>query len=69
MKVFYNNNFSGHWPVGTSAVIVASNQEEAKRMLEDQLSTEGLKQECDIDDFVEINSDAQSVIILQNGDY
>ena len=25
MNVYYNNSFTGHWPVGTAAIVVAPN--------------------------------------------
>ena len=42
MKVFVCTDFEGHWPVGTSAVIVAENEEQARQQLIEGLKQEGL---------------------------
>ncbi len=31
MKTFYTNDFTGHYPVGTAAVVIAKDGEDARR--------------------------------------
>lgn len=38
MKVFTTNDFKGHWPVGSAAVITAESEEQARRLLWEQIS-------------------------------
>ena len=70
MKVFYATGFKGHWPVGTSAVIVARNKDEAYVLLTNTLIGKGLPQSKDQDfQLEELSTDSTHVIILQDGDY
>lgn len=68
MRVFYNRSFAGHWPVGTSAVVVAVNPEAAARALEDALREANLGQVVQTHEMIELEL-APQVVILQNGDY
>jgi hypothetical protein len=67
-KVYTVTGFDGHWPVGTSAVIVADNMKHATTMLEEELTKRGLKigDSCKI---VRLPLTTDSVHILQDGDY
>lgn len=69
MRVFYTNDFRGHWPVGTSAVIVARNIDEAYTLMTSQLIAMGLG--ADNSDFTikELPTDSTQVVVLQDGDY
>jgi len=69
MKVFTNNKFNGYYPVGSAAIIIASNKEEAAGRLSYQLNHMGLAQQINPDDMVEINIDSEKVIILCDGEY
>lgn len=69
MKIFYCTNFRGVYPVGTSAVIVATSIGLAAYMLEQELKKAGLEQNISANDLVEINPFEQQVLILNNGDY
>lgn len=69
MKVFYCNNFEGHWPVGAAAVVVAKDMFSARDILSKRLSDIGLSQDISIDDLEEIDLDVPSAYILCNGDY
>lgn len=44
MRVFTSTTFDGFWPVGSAAVVVASNAEEAKEYLLKALEAHGLPQ-------------------------
>ena len=41
-RVFVSNDFLGFWPVGTAAVIVAANEDDARRYLNNALTARGL---------------------------
>ena len=68
MSVFYTNNFCGHWPVGTAAVIVARNLDEAYVLMGKQLCEMGLAQNEDFS-IKELPTDRTHVVVLQDGDY
>lgn len=68
MKLFYNRTFKGHWPVGTSAVVVAATAEDAATALEDELHSLGLSQSVSAQSMIELEMKPQ-VVILQHGDY
>lgn len=44
MRTFYTNDFVGHWPVGTGAVVLAKDKSEARRKLRALLKKHGLIQ-------------------------
>lgn len=70
MKVFFARGFEGHYPVGTSAVIVARNKDEAHVLLNSQLIGMGLPQKKESNyELEEVATDRTGVIILQDGDY
>jgi hypothetical protein len=69
MKVFVCTSFTGHWPVGTSAVVVAESAEVAAKALQKQLALIGLAQEIEAADMEEIKTREHCVRILQDGDY
>lgn len=68
MKVFYNRTFYGHYPVGTSAVVVADDAAAAAELLEVELRYQGLAQRVYALDMFELEMKPQAVV-LQNGDY
>jgi len=37
MKVFISNDFEGYWPVGSAAVIIADNEEQARELLNERV--------------------------------
>ena len=69
MRVFTCNNFEGHFPVGTAAVIVADNVVDAMRALNTGLKGIGLPDDVKVGDLVEVDTDVPSVDILCDGDY
>lgn len=69
MKVFTNNKFSGHHPVGSAAVVVAPDQEAAAIMMMQCLERIGLPQQVAEADMVELNTSIRTVLILQDGEY
>lgn len=70
MKVFTSNDFKGYWPVGSAAVIVAENEEQARRMLNAVFMVQGPKQYPDHRyTLVEIDTTCYQVSILCDGNY
>lgn len=69
MRVFYTNDFRGHWPVGTSAVIVARNLDEAYVLMNNQLCAMGLSKDNSEFTIKELLTDSTRVVVLQDGDY
>lgn len=70
MKVYTITGFPGHYPVGTSAVVVADSIGLAFRLLNRELEKHGLSgtspEDCE---FIELNTNEAHAKILQNGDY
>lgn len=69
MRVFHITGFTGRWPVGTSAVVVAENLDQAKFILEAKLVSLGLKQTINRADICELDTTCPHAVILQDGDY
>lgn len=73
MKVYYNKSFTGVWPVGTSAVIVARDKRHAFNLLNEELSKlhmETMQFSPDyVNDFVEVSMKGPHAIIINDGDY
>lgn len=69
MKVWTNKNFSGHWPVGTAAVVVAGNSVDAAHLLSVELKGQGLPQSVLAEDMKELPLESGVVRILNDGDY
>lgn len=67
MKVFYSNDFKGHWPVGTAAVVVAPDVATAHETLAEKLRSQGLP--GDKFTILEVHLDEPEVFILCNGEY
>lgn len=68
MKVFTCKDFSGHWPVPVSAIVVAETLEDAREKLLRQLEFAGLKQDSPIT-LVEVDQTRSNVILLSDGEY
>ena len=69
MKVWTNNEFTGHWPVGTAAVVVADTAQQAAELLAAELAKEGLTGPVTEDQFRQLETDRPLVRVLHNGDY
>ena len=75
MKVWTNNSFFGFYPVGSAAVVVADTREQAAELLEKRLAEIGLafqgaeEKNSKAEDFVEVITDTENVVILCDGDY
>lgn len=69
MKVFTNNEFEGHYPVGRAAVVIAPDAETAARLLEKELAAIGLEQQIDVSKMKQVSQGKPSVHILHDGNY
>lgn len=68
LKLYTCNEFDGHWPVGSAAVVIAESKNEAADMLEVKLESIGLKQKIDSGTMVEVLMMKQA-IALCDGNY
>jgi len=69
MNVYTNNQFVGFWPVGSAAVVVADSSEKAATILNEKLGAMGLKPGAEPKSMVLVNTSAESVEILCDGEY
>lgn len=70
MKVFTCTDFTGYWPVGIAAVIVAADIDAATMMLADRLESAGPPQMgSDPLTLIELDTDNIAVTILNDGNY
>lgn len=69
LRVWTCTTFEGHHPVGTSAVIVADDKEEARRLLNSALICAYLPPLLDKDELVELDLEKAHAVVLQDGDY
>ena len=70
LRIFTCTDHDGHYPVGTSSVIVARDEEEARELLDTALVAAGLKTGKEARyTLQELNTDRARVIILQDGNY
>lgn len=69
MKLWTCTEFTGHYPVGTAALVVANDEEQACRMLEDVLLANGLRQEIKPEMLKRVSMGATRAILLCDGNY
>lgn len=68
-KVYTNNKFTGFYPVGTAAVVVADDPLEAAGLLNNELIRIGLKATAKADDMERFEVEHTNVRILCDGEY
>lgn len=68
-NVFVCTEFTGHYPVGSAAVVVAWTSEEAAELLNKALRDRGLAGDAKPDDMAEISVFTKRAFILNDGDY
>ncbi len=68
MRVFYCTSFVGHQPVGTCALVVAEDEQDARTRLALKLEAIGLNL-SDGDAIEELDTTQPSALILLDGDY
>jgi hypothetical protein len=66
MKIYTCVDFTGHWPVGSAAVVVAKDEEMARKILLTELHKIGLGSEFTLQ---ELDIDYQNARILCDGNY
>jgi hypothetical protein len=66
VKVFVSSDFTGHYPVGSAAVVVAANEDEARALLTAELAKEGLVFDGTLK---AMKTNAPHALILCNGEY
>lgn len=69
LSVWTCTGFTGRWPVGTAAVVVAHTAEEAAELLSLELGTRGLAQDVRPNDLVLLPLDMHAARVLCDGDY
>lgn len=69
MNVYTCNDFPGHWPVWTAAVVVAPNEEFARGLLATEMTKRGLMSGWQTCTLVLLNVSEPQAIILRDGDY
>lgn len=69
LGVYVCNQFRGHYPVGTAAVVVAESQEHAAQLLNEQLVTQGLTASADENMMALVVQTSPQVVILCDGNY
>ena len=73
MKIYTCKSFTGHWPVGTAAVVIAATPEGAAYKLNKELQEEhGLPGDAKPEDMVEFPSTQQpieQVRVILDGNY
>lgn len=70
MKVYVTTGFRGHYPVGTAAVVVAENEEQALLMLNVELRDYGLGPTT-LEDaaFHKVDTRTAKALVLNDGNY
>lgn len=66
MRVFVSTDFTGHYPVGVSAVVFAENEDEARVALSNELAAHDLKFDGTLR---ELNARVPRAFVLQDGEY
>lgn len=69
MKVWANTKFTGHWPVGSAAVVVADTPEFAAYLLNQELIGRKLDASAKAEDMVLIPTDRNHTVVLVDGNY
>ena len=66
MKLFTTNDFSGVWPVGASAIVLAKSEEDANEMIKQELAKRNLTWDGKLK---EVDLKKEGCIILTDGEY
>lgn len=68
-NVYACNQFTGHYPVGTAAVVVAKSQEHAADVLNKQLRLQGLPGDATANMMALVVQIAPQAVVLCDGNY
>lgn len=69
MDIFTHTRFTGHWPVGVAAVVVATSAQQALEILNAELGKLDLPADAKIEDLQCVDVHSARAIILNDGDY
>lgn len=70
VRVWWTDDFEGHWPVGTAAVVQAADEDQARNMLASALRYRGLKNGLRADSKLhELPEGAPHCVVICDGDY
>ena len=69
LRVWSITSFTGHYPVGVAAVVVAKDAEDAAKLLTVELSAHGLEQEIKAKSMREVPMVIPMAFILADGNY
>ncbi len=69
MSIFTIKNFPGVWPVGTAAVVVADDEDEAAELLNAALKANGMPARVKGVNFETLDITHNHALILNDGDY
>jgi hypothetical protein len=69
LRVWWSDQFTGFYPVSTSAVVVAGTAERAAEILNHLLKVKGLPGDAKVEDMHEVKTFVESVQIINDGDY
>ncbi|MFM0135083.1 hypothetical protein [Caballeronia grimmiae] len=69
MKIYTCSNFTGFYPVGVAAVIVAECASAAEHLLNVALQAVGLPGDAQVDEGSSVDANVPGIVMLRNGDY
>jgi|GEM_PF-2309499 len=69
MKIYKCTNFTGFYPVGVAAVVVAECASAAEHLLNVALQAVGLPGDAQIDEDSAIDPTVPGIVMLRNGEY
>jgi hypothetical protein len=69
MNVYFCTSFSGHWPVGTAAVVIAPSDTMAADLLNEELLKKYLKADVRPQDMQKIDHEVSAAYVLCDGNY
>lgn len=69
LKVYVCNRFTGFYPVGVAAVVVAESQSEAAELLNAQLKRQGLPGDATANGMAWVMQNNKQVVVLNDGNY
>lgn len=69
MKVYWTRDFTGFYPVGTAAVVVATSPEEAAELLNAELVRVRLPGDASAGGMKEVSIGRKHAIVIRDGEY
>ena len=70
LSVFTCTDHRGHWPVGVASVVVASDEAQARRLLDQELKRRGLAPALNERYTLQrVDLEAPAALVLHDGDY